>query len=45
MNRGGGLMRQVFVLILVVLMVAAVGGTACGSPGGGQGSPAPSLGY
>ena len=39
-------MRQMFVALLVIVMVAAVGGAACGYGGdGGQGSPAPTSGY
>ena len=39
-------MRQLVVALLVMGIVATVGGSACGyGGGGGQGSPAPSVGY
>jgi hypothetical protein len=40
-------MRKLVIALFVMALVAAVGGSACGSGGGGggQGSPAPSVGY
>jgi hypothetical protein len=38
-------MRGVFVAAFLILAIAALGGSACGYGGGGQGSPAPSYRY
>jgi hypothetical protein len=39
-------MRRMFVVLFVLAIFSAVGGSACGSGGsGGPGAPAPSSGY
>ena len=40
------MMRRLFIAILLISSLAALGGAACGyGGGGGQGSPAPTSGY
>jgi hypothetical protein len=38
-------MRRLFIAAFLILAIAALGGSACGYGGGGQGSPAPSSRY
>jgi hypothetical protein len=39
-------MHRIIVALFLLASVVAIGGTACGyGGGGGQGSPAPSVGY